>query len=80
MPSGRGDIGLKTLKELQVEHDEEERFQADIKTAVRQSLGIIFILSKYVVLLLLVSACSCMTPLYFVFLLKSNTKSFSLLS
>ncbi|KAF7806150.1 uncharacterized protein G2W53_038311 [Senna tora] len=38
MPSVRGDNGLKTLKELQVEHDEEERFQADLKKAVRQSL------------------------------------------
>ncbi|XP_054820604.1 uncharacterized protein LOC129319520 isoform X3 [Prosopis cineraria] len=34
----QGDNGLMTLKELQVEHDEEERFQADLKKAVRQSL------------------------------------------
>lgn len=30
------------MKELQVEDEEEERFQADLKMAVRQSLGIIF--------------------------------------
>ena len=30
------------MKDLQVEDEEEERFQADLKKAVRQSLGIIF--------------------------------------
>ncbi|CAK8563119.1 unnamed protein product [Lathyrus sativus] len=30
--------GVKVMKELQVEDDEEERFQADLKMAVRQSL------------------------------------------
>lgn len=44
MSSVRGDNGSKTLKELQVEHDEEERFQADLKKAVRQSLGMILVL------------------------------------
>ncbi|XP_028784083.1 uncharacterized protein LOC114740118 isoform X2 [Neltuma alba] len=34
----QGDNESMTLKELQVEHDEEERFQADLKIAVRQSL------------------------------------------
>ena len=29
-------------KKLQVEDEEEERFQADLKNAVRQSLGILF--------------------------------------
>lgn len=33
-----GDNGAKTLRELQVE-DDEERFQADLEKAVRQSLG-----------------------------------------
>ncbi|XP_061373472.1 uncharacterized protein LOC133315821 [Gastrolobium bilobum] len=33
-----GDNGLKTVKELQVEDEEEERFQADLKKAVSQSL------------------------------------------
>lgn len=37
-----GDNGSKTLKELQVDDEEEERFQADLKIAVRQSLGIIY--------------------------------------
>lgn len=36
-------------QELQVEHDEEQRFQADLKQAVRQSLGMVFL---YDVLLL----------------------------
>ena len=34
-----GDGGSKTLRQLQAEEDEEERFQADLKQAVRQSLG-----------------------------------------
>lgn len=34
--------GAKGMKELQVEDEDEERFQADLKMAVRQSLGIIF--------------------------------------
>uniref|UniRef100_A0A803L904 USP domain-containing protein n=1 Tax=Chenopodium quinoa TaxID=63459 RepID=A0A803L904_CHEQI len=33
------DGGSKTLRQLQAEEDEEERFQADLKKAVRQSLG-----------------------------------------
>lgn len=33
-----GDGGSKTLRQLQAEEDEEERFQADLKKAVRQSL------------------------------------------
>ncbi|XP_074316976.1 uncharacterized protein LOC141653194 [Silene latifolia] len=33
-----GDGGSKTLRQLQVEEDEEERFQADLKKAVMQSL------------------------------------------
>ncbi|XP_010550646.1 PREDICTED: uncharacterized protein LOC104821450 [Tarenaya hassleriana] len=33
-----GDVGTKTLRQLQAEEDEEERFQADLKKAVRQSL------------------------------------------
>lgn len=32
------DSGAKTLKQLQAEEDDEERFQADLKMAVRQSL------------------------------------------
>ncbi|CAL5327163.1 unnamed protein product [Camellia sinensis] len=34
-----GDNGTKTLRQLRAEEDDEERFQADIKKAVRQSLG-----------------------------------------
>lgn len=34
-----GDNGTKTLRQLQAEEDDEERFQADLKKAVRQSLG-----------------------------------------
>ncbi|KAF8080825.1 hypothetical protein N665_0920s0008 [Sinapis alba] len=33
-----GDVGTKTLRQLQAEEDEEEKFQADLKKAVRQSL------------------------------------------
>ncbi|KAF3437790.1 hypothetical protein FNV43_RR20546 [Rhamnella rubrinervis] len=33
-----GDTGTKTLRQLQAEEDDEERFQADLKRAVRQSL------------------------------------------
>ncbi|XP_024013843.1 uncharacterized protein LOC18021056 isoform X2 [Eutrema salsugineum] len=33
-----GDAGTKTLRQLQAEEDEEERFQADLQKAVRQSL------------------------------------------
>ncbi|KAJ0241687.1 hypothetical protein HA466_0210770 [Hirschfeldia incana] len=33
-----GDAGTKTLRQLQAEEDEEEKFQADLKKAVRQSL------------------------------------------
>lgn len=36
---GDVDAGTKTLRQLQAEEDEEERFQADLKKAVRQSLG-----------------------------------------
>ncbi|CAL9247237.1 unnamed protein product [Arabidopsis halleri] len=35
-----GDVGTKTLRQLQAEDDEEERFQADLKRAVRQSLDV----------------------------------------
>lgn len=34
-----GGSGPKTLRQLHVEDDDEERFQADLKKAVRQSLG-----------------------------------------
>jgi hypothetical protein len=34
-----GDAGPKTLRQLQAEDDEEERFQADLKRAKLQSLG-----------------------------------------
>ncbi|PON86059.1 Zinc finger, C2H [Trema orientale] len=36
--SASGDDGGKTLRQLQAEEDDEERFQADLKKAVRQSL------------------------------------------
>lgn len=36
---GDVDVGTKTLRQLQAEEDEEEKFQADLKKAVRQSLG-----------------------------------------
>lgn len=36
---GDEDVGTKTLRQLQAEEDEEEKFQADLKKAVRQSLG-----------------------------------------
>ncbi|EOA23393.1 hypothetical protein CARUB_v10016569mg [Capsella rubella] len=35
-----GDAGTKTLRQLQAEDDEEERFQADLKRAVLQSLDV----------------------------------------
>ncbi|KAF5730114.1 hypothetical protein HS088_TW20G00484 [Tripterygium wilfordii] len=35
---GLGDNGTKTLRQLQAEEDDEERFQADLQQAVRQSL------------------------------------------
>ncbi|XP_039062565.1 uncharacterized protein LOC120207108 isoform X3 [Hibiscus syriacus] len=35
---GPGESGTKTLRQLQAEEDDEERFQADLKKAVRQSL------------------------------------------
>ncbi|KFK34091.1 hypothetical protein AALP_AA5G101000 [Arabis alpina] len=35
-----GDAETKTLRQLQAEEDEEERFQADLKKAVRQSLDV----------------------------------------
>ncbi|CAH2064958.1 unnamed protein product [Thlaspi arvense] len=38
--SSIGDAGTKTLRQLQAEEDEEERFQADLKKAVRQSLDV----------------------------------------
>lgn len=34
-----GDNGIKTLRQLQVDDDDDERFQEDLKQAVRQSLG-----------------------------------------
>lgn len=36
--NGTRDSGTKTLRQLHVEEDDEERFQADLKRAVRQSL------------------------------------------
>ncbi|CAN4100452.1 unnamed protein product [Withania somnifera] len=36
--NGTRDSGMKTLRQLHVEEDDEERFQADLKRAVRQSL------------------------------------------
>ncbi|KAI3454607.1 hypothetical protein Pfo_011270 [Paulownia fortunei] len=37
---GDDDKGAKTLRQLQAEEDDEERFQADLKKAVHQSLGL----------------------------------------
>lgn len=34
------DKGGKTLRQLSAEEDDEERFQADLKKAVRESLGV----------------------------------------
>lgn len=34
-----GEGSTKTLRQLHAEEDDEERFQADLKKAVRQSLG-----------------------------------------
>lgn len=42
-----GDNGTKTLRQLQAEEDDEERFQADLKQAVRQSLGKSLLLLLY---------------------------------
>lgn len=42
-----GDNGTKTLRQLQAEEDDEERFQADLKKAVRQSLGKHFLSSHF---------------------------------
>ncbi|MCH86824.1 inactive ubiquitin carboxyl-terminal hydrolase 54 [Trifolium medium] len=39
IPSVLENNGAKVMKELPVEDEEEERFQADLKMAVRQSLG-----------------------------------------
>ncbi|CAH8351983.1 unnamed protein product [Eruca vesicaria subsp. sativa] len=39
-PRSNGDVGTKTLRQLQAEEDEEEKFQADLKKAVRQSLDV----------------------------------------
>jgi len=39
------DSGTKTLRQLHVEDDGEERFQADLQKAVRQSLGMHIYLS-----------------------------------
>ena len=48
------------MGELQVEDAEEERFQADLKMAVRQSLGIIF--SFHACLVISLSSCKiCLT-------------------
>ena len=38
-----GDNGTKTLRQLHTEEDDEERFQADLEKAVRQSLGKCFL-------------------------------------
>ncbi|KAL1187950.1 hypothetical protein V5N11_009264 [Cardamine amara subsp. amara] len=35
-----GDVGTKSLRQLQAEEDEEERYQADLKKAVLQSLDV----------------------------------------
>ncbi|KAL3846004.1 hypothetical protein ACJIZ3_003407 [Penstemon smallii] len=43
---GDGDNGAKTLRQLQAEEDDEERFQADLKKAVRQSLDTFHALQK----------------------------------
>jgi hypothetical protein len=46
--------GTKVMKELQVEDEEEERFQADLKMAVRQSLGINLSVHTYICRLVVV--------------------------
>ncbi|KAF6159898.1 hypothetical protein GIB67_032982 [Kingdonia uniflora] len=38
LPGSNGENGTKTLRQLHSEEDDEERFQADLKTAVLQSL------------------------------------------
>ena len=49
--SNLGDSATKTLRQLKVEEEDEERFQADLEKAMRQSLGkfllIICLLSFY---------------------------------
>lgn len=44
------DKGHKTLRERQADEDDEERFQADLKKAVSQSIGI-FLCTFYCYLL-----------------------------
>lgn len=52
---GDVDAGIKTLRQLQAEDDEEERFQADLKRAVLQSLGRFSAILVYI---------SCLTVIY----------------
>ena len=48
-----GEGSTKTLRQLQAEEDDEERFQADLKKAVRQSLGNVHTAFTYACFLLL---------------------------
>lgn len=54
VPSVLENNGTKVMKELQVEDEEEERFQADLKMAVRQSLGINLSVLTYICRLVVV--------------------------
>lgn len=42
------DNGTKTLRQLQAEEDDEERFLADLKKAVSQSLGNYYLFCPFV--------------------------------
>lgn len=57
IPSVLENNGVKVMKELQVEDEEEERFQADLKMAVRQSLGIISVLTYIYRLVVVILKC-----------------------
>lgn len=57
IPSVLENNGVKVMKELQVEDEEEERFQADLKMAVRQSLGIISVLTYIYRLIVVILYC-----------------------
>lgn len=48
-----GEGNTKTLGQLQAQEDDEERFQADLKKAVRQSLGNVLTGFTYMLLMVM---------------------------
>lgn len=53
-----GENGTKTLRQLHAEEEDEERFQADLKKAVRQSLGKMFAITSFSIY---IWHCSCVS-------------------